>query len=47
MTKKTPEEVKEEILTKIGLSKKNLDFYKKLYADGNLLNVPDKTKPES
>ena len=44
---KQSEEVKEEILTQIGLSKKNLDFYKKLYADGNTLNVPDKTKPES
>ncbi len=47
MTNKTSEEVKEEILTQIGLSKKNLDFYKKLYADGNLLNQPDKTKTES
>ena len=41
---KSSEDAKEEILTQIGLSKKNREFYQKLYADGNLLNQPDKTE---
>ena len=44
--KKTPEQIKEEVLTQIGLSKANLEFYKKLYADHNLMNQPDKNKKE-
>jgi len=41
---KSKEDVKEEILRSIGLSKENLEFYKKLYADRNLMNQPDKTE---
>ena len=47
MPTKTPDEVKEEVLSDIGLSKANRDFYTKLYSNGNALNQPDKTKIES
>jgi len=43
---KTPEEIKEGILSQIGLSKANRDFYQKLYANGNALNQPIKNKKE-
>ena len=39
---KSSEEAKEQILTQIGLSKKNRDFYTELYADRNALNQPIK-----
>lgn len=41
------EDAKEEVLSRIGLSRANRDFYTKLYANGNSLNQPDKTKKES
>jgi hypothetical protein len=46
MSSKNAEEIKEETLAHIGLSKANRDFYQKLYGNGNALNQPDKTKKE-
>lgn len=41
---KSSEELKEETLERIGLSKANRDFYQKLYSNGNALNQPETKK---